>query len=304
MGRINMYLKKLNAEYLKIIFESLENEFILDENEIIYNGLKLAIVPGSFKPPHKGHWEMVMNYVDKVDKVIVLISNISTKAIAERPLSLTNLKQFGKIKQFAIDNNIINDEITHVFDEIEALTETLNFVDLKRNLEKLILCSKDIDDVDLKYVKKFQLMIQTYLNRLNETLFKSIRHAGNLEITPEVSKQIFEIFAKANNVTDKVDIIIPDSASPITATIGFVNFKCKNCDILLGVSTKGGDEARWNGIEKSIKNETNHVVADPVNVKTMLSATDLRNNIGNLKKEYFPDCLSENDFEEIKNLLK
>lgn len=299
-----MFLKKFNAEYAKILFESLDNEFILDDNEILYRDMKLAIVPGSFKPPHRGHWEMVMNYVDKVDKVVVLISNISTNAISNRPLSLSNLKQFGKIKQFAIDNEIMNDEIQNVFDEVEKNTEELNFTELRNFLETLVYESKNISDVDIKYIKKFQLMIQTYLNNLNSSLFKSIRKAGNFEITPEVSKEIFEVFAKSSNVEDKVDIIIPDSASPISATIGFINYKCKNCQIFLGVSKKGGDEARWNGIEKSIKNDTNEVIADPVDVQTMLSATDLRNNINNLSKEYFPENINDNDFEKIKELLR
>ena len=39
------------------------------------------------------------------------------------------------------------------------------------------------------------------------------------------------------------------------------------------------------------------------NVETMLSATDLRNNINNLKKEYFPDKLTDNDLNEIKQIL-
>ena len=58
-----------------------------------YRDMTVAIVPGSFKPPNKGHREMVMAYVGMADKVIVLISNISKAAISSRPLSLTNLKE-------------------------------------------------------------------------------------------------------------------------------------------------------------------------------------------------------------------
>ena len=36
---------------------------------------KIAIVPGSFKPPHRGHLAMVEQYSQNNDKVIVLISN-------------------------------------------------------------------------------------------------------------------------------------------------------------------------------------------------------------------------------------
>jgi hypothetical protein len=36
----------------------------------------------------------------------------------------------------------------------------------------------------------------------------------------------------------------------------------------------------------------------------MISATDLRNNISNLKKEYFPNNLTNEDFNKIVELLK
>ena len=36
---------------------------------------KIAIVPGSFKPPHRGHLAMVEQYSQNNDKVIILISN-------------------------------------------------------------------------------------------------------------------------------------------------------------------------------------------------------------------------------------
>jgi cytidyltransferase-like protein len=38
---------------------------------------RLAIVPGAFKPPHKGHLAMVMHYAELVDKVIVMVSPLS-----------------------------------------------------------------------------------------------------------------------------------------------------------------------------------------------------------------------------------
>ena len=76
-------------------------EDLQSDQQFEFEDMTLAIVPGSFKPPHKGHWEMVMNYVNKVDKVIVLISNISTRAISSRPLSLSNLRELGKITEYA-----------------------------------------------------------------------------------------------------------------------------------------------------------------------------------------------------------
>ena len=118
-----------------------------------------------------------------------------------------------------------------------------------------------------------------------------------------MSKEIFEIFAKAYGVQDKVDIRISESASPINATYGLVNNACKNCKILLGVSKKGGDEARWNDLKQSEENPTNQLISSPVDVQTMLSATQLREGINNLQKDWFPENLSNEDFQEIKNIL-
>lgn len=40
----------------------------------------VAIVPGSFKPPHKGHYEMIRQYSELAYKVLVLISAPSAKS--------------------------------------------------------------------------------------------------------------------------------------------------------------------------------------------------------------------------------
>lgn len=46
-----------------------------------YNrGADIALVPGSFKPPHKGHYEMVEHYSKIAKQVIVLISAPSAKS--------------------------------------------------------------------------------------------------------------------------------------------------------------------------------------------------------------------------------
>ena len=53
-------------------------QFFLGEQDIPdkdVNFRTVALVPGSFKPPHKGHFEMFKNYADKADRVIVVISD-------------------------------------------------------------------------------------------------------------------------------------------------------------------------------------------------------------------------------------
>lgn len=297
-------LKRL-TEYVNLIMEEIKSssEYILNDDEVIYKDLSIAIVPGSFKPPHKGHWEMVMKYVDKVDKVIILISNISTKAISIRPLSMANLKKLIKIKEFIQKNKL---------DDYEKIPEIIKFFDEsinELNYDKLIEKFNELEKLCDQYAKNDKLflelkgLIMSYEKDLNEKLFKSIRKAGTKEITPETSKEIFEIYINAYNLKDKVSVDVSESPSPIADTINFINYKCKNCKILLGVSEKGGDDSRWNGINKAIKNETVEVIPAPVEVTTMMSATDVRNNINNLKKDYFPDKISNEDFEKIKGLL-
>lgn len=297
-------LKKL-TEYINLIMEEIKksSDYILNENEVIFKDITLAIVPGSFKPPHKGHWEMVMKYVNMADKIIILISNISTKAISTRPLSMVNLKKLVKIKEYIIKNKLDSyDEISKI---MEFFDNTVNDLNYEKLIEKFNELEKicDLYSKDEKLFLELKGLIVLYKKDLKEKLFKSIRKAGTKEITPETSKEIFEIYINAYNLKDKVSVEVSESPSPITDTINFINYKCKNCKILLGVSEKGGDDARWNGINKSIKNETVKVIPSPVQVTTMISATDVRNNINNLKKEYFPDKISNEDFEKIKGLL-
>lgn len=190
------------------LYNIIMEELLDSDHEILYKNETLALIPGAFKPPHKGHWEMVMHYVDLADKIIVLISP------------------------------------------------------------------------------------------------KSRLTADGKEITAEMSKAIFEIYISAYNLKDKVGVKISDVASPISAAFNFIDH-CENCTIYLVTSKKGGDESRWNYVKHNEMKEeyTNNVIPDAVEVQTLLSATELRNNINNLKKEWFPDKLSNKDIQNIEAIL-
>ena len=282
-----------------------------------YEDMAIAVVPGSFKPPHKGHWEMVMKYIDIAadeakkngkkngSKVVVLISNISTKAISERKMSATHLSDLQSIKKLADKAGLtgIGSKAQELYDAGSSAEEDapgLTYNDLKAELDKLAASP----ELAGKGGEKVKARIEQYQEKLSKNLFTSIRKDANgNEITPEMSKEIFEVFANAYGVEDEVDIQVSQSASPITATFGLVNNACKNCKVLLGVSKKGGDEARFSVVKPSEDNPTNDVVPAPVDVTTMLSATELRNGINDLKKEWFPDKLSDSDFNKIKDIL-
>jgi hypothetical protein len=52
----------------------------LDEEEVnIETQRTIAVVPGAFKPPHRGHLEMVQHYANMADKVVIMVSPLPRK---------------------------------------------------------------------------------------------------------------------------------------------------------------------------------------------------------------------------------
>lgn len=270
---------------------------IEDESTIKYIDQTIAIVPGSFKPPHKGHWEMILKYCEIADKVIIVISNISYIQKLNSQLSKTNLKPLAgilaKITDYNKDAEYIKNIIISDVDQI-TFTELEDII-----INKLIPVLTD---------NKITSKLDNYLVSLREKLFSNLRKTSiDTIIEPEISQQIFEIYRNVYNLNNKVEIIISNSASPFGTMLYIIENECKDCTIYLGVSEKGEDNTRFdfvqNTIEKNARNLTNEIIPYPVKVQTMLSATDIRNNISNLQKDWFPDKLSESNFEQIKHLL-
>lgn len=46
-----------------------------EDDERLKKKVDIAFVPGSFKPPHKGHWDLVTSYLKDAEKVVILISD-------------------------------------------------------------------------------------------------------------------------------------------------------------------------------------------------------------------------------------
>ena len=62
-----------------MIFEKLVNHYFNVINEFVHineqpNTETIAMIPGSFKPPHKGHYAMIEHFSNISDRVIVVIS--------------------------------------------------------------------------------------------------------------------------------------------------------------------------------------------------------------------------------------
>ena len=102
----NMLFKGLVKE---LIMPLLEDEF----QETI------AIYPGKFKPPHKGHFEVAKQLIDKVDKIIIAISAKEHDGITAKQ-SEAVWKLYNPLLDKKLDIKIIKGSpVGYVFDTIE-----------------------------------------------------------------------------------------------------------------------------------------------------------------------------------------
>lgn len=277
-------------------FDKKYNEIILEysENQKHFQNITLAIVPGSFKPPHKGHWDMIMEYAMQSDKVLVLISNISLESNSQRVLSKSSLSSLSKI---LADYTLENEHAISIVNSIKENADKLTLKSVENYINNLLQYLDKDSDMYKELTK--------YISKLKQSVLKSIRKtATGSEITPEQAKQIFDIFVQAYNMQNKIIVEIGEKASPMSSAVPIINDECENCKILLGTSNKGDDGARWPSFMNSFNKENNNeFIEATVDVKTNISATYIRNNIQNLQKDWFPDNLTEEDFQKIKMIL-
>lgn len=127
---------------------------------------KIAIVPGSFKPPHKGHYEMIKHYSNMVGpegQVIVVISKPSKKA--ERKTSDGKVISPEVAKQIM---EIFCKILPNVSVEIAPTSPVKFCYDIGERLDSGVLifgCSKKDDDI-----KRFST-IKKYIEEKNPELF-------------------------------------------------------------------------------------------------------------------------------------
>lgn len=286
-------MSKFNKKFNEIITKYTDySDYSNFSND--FQNITLAIVPGSFKPPHKGHWDMIMEYARIADKVLVIISNVSKSANANRILSKSSLMPFSKILS---NYNVSNDKIVNLINDVKNNPDQLTYTSINNFINNIS-----------KYIAQDSDMLKdliNYKNNLEKSLNKSIRKTAiDTEITPETSKIIFDIFIKSYNMENKIEAIIGEKPSPMSSAVPIINDECKNCKIILGASNKGDDGVRWASFIKSFNTENNNeFIEKSVDVKTNISATYIRNNIENIQKDWFPDNISDSDFQLIQKLL-
>ncbi len=72
-------------------------------------GNKIAVVPGAFKPPHKGHLSMIKKYAKMADKVVIMVSPISRDLPNGKPVTFEISKAIWDIylKAEKLNNKVV-----------------------------------------------------------------------------------------------------------------------------------------------------------------------------------------------------
>ena len=96
------YESKLSLTQLDILIEEVVNSRVITEQE----GKRVALIPGGFKPPHAGHYELAKYFSDKnnVDEVYVIVSTKERPPVTvEMSIKLWELytKDMPKVKIMA-----------------------------------------------------------------------------------------------------------------------------------------------------------------------------------------------------------
>ena len=267
-----------------------EEYLAIHSGEDIYcNGKKLVFLPGSFKPPHKGHWVMVTDNLDKADEIHIFISKNSAKAVYARPATKTKAQKFLR----DLKNLHLDETTNQLVDDIKVSLASDAYEVAKKKIDELVSVSKDD-------------RVKTIADDLYNSLMSNVRFDANgNSIDGEMAEEIFKIYENAYNVNNIVVTHVCEGSGPIGSAVGFANHRCKNCDIWLGSTTADELAERddgWNLVMKQSKEPTNRFHRLPIAPKIQ-AARDIRKNINNLTKDMFPSKISMEDFYKIKKIL-
>ena len=125
------------------LYDSIEELIIEleDEDGDPVGGRTVAIIPGAFKPPHLGHLDMVRQYAEQADEVIVLISSPlrASRVILGQPIST---RKSVEIWEMLLDDAGIPDVKLEVSPKPSPVAATYDYIDENSPLEpgtKIIL---------------------------------------------------------------------------------------------------------------------------------------------------------------------
>lgn len=85
----------------------------------------IAVVPGGFKPPHRGHMEMIAEYAKNVDEVIVLISPLSRDTPNGTEITAEQSQRLFSLYNEALGLSNVQYRITEINSPVQAAYDFL-----------------------------------------------------------------------------------------------------------------------------------------------------------------------------------
>tara|TARA_R110002020_G_scaffold329889_1_gene545610 strand:+ start:513 stop:1052 length:540 start_codon:yes stop_codon:yes gene_type:complete len=151
---------------------------------------RVALLPGGFKPPTKGHFNALKYLLDDADRGVVFIGGKEREGITPE-----HSEQIWNIYSKYIDKNI---EVIHVPNPVKAVYD---FADA--NLDKTLLVGAGEKDEDVKRYKYFQDNVEKY-PYVNVVKIPMQEEGISGSETREVIQQ---------DVNDALDYFVPEEVS-------------------------------------------------------------------------------------------
>jgi cytidyltransferase-like protein len=235
------------------------------------NNKNIIILPGSFKPPHKGHLSLIENIIKKYNnsKIYIIISSKS-RALNSR------FQYYENMSKEDLQNSLI-EYFPKQKKNIMNLSKNILLKKIREYIEK-----KKIDVVDAYVSLKIWNIYIKYLKKKLKKQNKKFKFP-----------QIIFIISKTNNVIVE------------TTKVMFEALREKPKKIFLMKSLKNKNNKRFDFILKRFNKYINEVLfpnIKDIDAKDMRKAI-LKNNYKNFI-EYLPEYLSNTEKKKIWKIVK
>lgn len=169
----------------------------LRENKKVFSKT-VALLGGSYKPPHAGHWNMILEYLKNANKVIVIISNPKSPASIRKTKFGTVITPEISKKIFEIFTNRYNvqDKVEILIsDKPSPIVDLYDYTDKNLKNVNVIFGSSKKDGDE----KKFAAAVKYYEDNIDINLINPLESA----VLPFKSKDGIEI--SASIIRDNID---------------------------------------------------------------------------------------------------
>jgi len=117
-------------------------------------GKVVALIPGAFKPPHRGHLDMVKHYADLADNVIIMISKLSRKTPGGKDITV---EDSSKIWDLYISSAGLINVIIKSSPHASPVRAAYEFVDEGANIgDQIILGTSTKEGDQSRFAKNVQ----------------------------------------------------------------------------------------------------------------------------------------------------